>query len=395
LPQNCDLIHFFQIECARKLGERLDNAVFLLNWLIDMFPENKWVHAMLGETYALERNTEAAIVALEKLRQIDPDRMENMDTLSNQYYMSGKRSELAILVHELWKIDKYTYESCVATANYYSLREERTEAIEYFERALKLKPNFFGAWTLIGHEYIELRNFSQAINAYRMAIAENQNDFRAWFGLGQAYEYLKLYSYALTNFMKASTLISNDDRIWIALGDCYAHLDNLGFAKRYYKRAARLRGNCVGQAFEKIARLSQKKREEEKAAKYWQKYLEAMNAVAEETGTPLDEKNDEGFCDAYVFLSSFYVEKNKDLMLGEVYARKCVEFLTTREHGTRLLSQIKAQNCPKTDIEAPRPDPIGAEDPQPKEITETQTNEAKVMTWMEYVQEEKKKMPHN
>ena len=55
----------------------------------------------------------------------------------------------------------------------------------------------------------------------------------------------------------------------------------------------------------------------EKAAKYWQKYLEAMNAVAEETGTPLDEKNDEGFCDAYVFLSSFYVEKNKDLMLGE------------------------------------------------------------------------------
>lgn len=55
-------------------------------------------------------------------------------TLSNQYYMSGKRSELAILVHELWKIDKYTYESCVATANYYSLREERTEAIEYFER---------------------------------------------------------------------------------------------------------------------------------------------------------------------------------------------------------------------------------------------------------------------
>lgn len=75
------MIHFFQIECARKLGERLDNAVFLLNWLIDMFPENKWVHAMLGETYALERNTEAAIVALEKLRQIDPDRMENMDTL--------------------------------------------------------------------------------------------------------------------------------------------------------------------------------------------------------------------------------------------------------------------------------------------------------------------------
>ena len=59
----------------------------------------------------------------------------NLNTsLSNQYYMSGKRSELAILVHELWKIDKYTYESCVATANYYSLREERTEAIEYFER---------------------------------------------------------------------------------------------------------------------------------------------------------------------------------------------------------------------------------------------------------------------
>ena len=56
-----------------------------------------------------------------------------------------------------------------------------------------------------------------------------------------------------------------------------------------------------------------------------------------------DDKDptDEGLCDAYLFLSSYHVEQKRDLKLGEQYAAKCVEYLPTREHGTRLLNVIK------------------------------------------------------
>ena len=72
-----------------------------------------------------------------------------------------------------------------------------------------------------------------------------------------------------------------------------------------------------------------------KAAKYWEKYLTSME---DEDGT---DERDDGFCDAYVFLSSYYIEQRIDLKLGEEYARKCVEFLPTREHGTKLLNALK------------------------------------------------------
>jgi len=401
LPSRADLLPFFTVECSIRTGEKLAECVDTLNQMLELFPSNKWVHAMLGETYALQRNTEGAIIAFEKLRQLDPNRLENMDTLSNQYYMSAKRPELAILVHEMWKIEKYSFETCIATANYYALREERTTSIQYFERALKLKPNFLGAWTLIGHEYLELRNFSQACNAYRMAISGNQNDYRAWYGLGQAYEHLKLYSFALTNYMKASNLIPYDDRVWISLGDTYAQLDNLGFAKRYYKRAANLGGTCLCQALEKIARLCQKRKLEDKAAKYWEKYLTAMEEDEDKDPT------DEGLCDAYLFLSSYHVEQKRDLKLGEQYAAKCVEYLPTREHGTRLLNVIKdgmvQSSSPQKEL-SERPDPVGAESiaentekvaqtPNPLKMPDhpPASADGRLMTWMEYVRSEKEK----
>lgn len=80
LPK-CDLLNFFTVECSVRTGETLDECIWTLNQMLELFPNNKWIHAMLGEAYALDRNTEAAIIAFEKLRQIDPNRVENMDTL--------------------------------------------------------------------------------------------------------------------------------------------------------------------------------------------------------------------------------------------------------------------------------------------------------------------------
>ena len=56
--------------------------------LLEWFPRSTWVHAQLGEAYAMARLPHESISAFEKLRQLDPYRLDNMSTLRNQNQMN-------------------------------------------------------------------------------------------------------------------------------------------------------------------------------------------------------------------------------------------------------------------------------------------------------------------
>jgi len=111
-----------------------------------------------------------AVLWFRRLSDIDPHRLDNLDTYSNLLYVKEQRVELAHLAHKAAEIDKYRTETCCVVGNYYSLRAEHDKAVTYFQRALKLNPNYLSAWTLMGHEFIELKNTVAAIQCYRHAI---------------------------------------------------------------------------------------------------------------------------------------------------------------------------------------------------------------------------------
>jgi len=309
-----------------------------------------------------------SIQAFEKLRQVDPFRLDNMSTLSNQYYVSQKRTELSILVREMWKIEKYHWETCVVTGNYFSLRQDRPRAITYFQRALQMKPDFISAWTLIGHEYLELRNFTQAIHSYHKGTTLDPNDCRAWFGLGQAYDFQKMHSFAIRYYLKAANLKPSDERLWIAVGDVYQELDSLVFAQKAYKRAINCDGNHLTQSLEKMAQLCERQKLAEKAAKYWEKYIQ----IVDQDG--MVEEKSTGHTRAYIYLSRYYLDK-KDFQNVELYAKKCLGLVQTREHGNQMLKII-------TEMSETRPEPEGKETEEtPKETDQIQTMDDYIMAY--------------
>jgi len=53
-----------------------------------------------------------AISLLEEVREKDPYRLDDMDILSNMYYVKGRRADLAHLAHHCTKVDKYRVETC-------------------------------------------------------------------------------------------------------------------------------------------------------------------------------------------------------------------------------------------------------------------------------------------
>ena len=173
-----------------------------------IFPESLDITAAVAHAQYVSRNLDSAQESYENLRDIDPHRLQGLDTYSNILYVKERRSELSHLAHMTSKISKYAPETCCVVGNYYSLKGQRERAIIYFGRALHLNRKMVAAWTLMGHEYIELRNTSAAVSCYREAIDINSSDYRAWYGLGQTYEMLHMYQYALYYYRRAAVLMA-------------------------------------------------------------------------------------------------------------------------------------------------------------------------------------------
>lgn len=143
-------------------------------------------------------DVEKAIQIFQYLQEIDPYRLDNLDTFSNLLFVKEMKKEMAALAHKAAEINKYRPETCCVIGecsyrqcewrffrnsylffflhfilgNYYSIRADHTKAVIYFQRALKLNPQYLSAWTLMGHEFMEMKNTNAAIQSYRKAVGK-------------------------------------------------------------------------------------------------------------------------------------------------------------------------------------------------------------------------------
>lgn len=177
---------------------------------------------------------------LQELRDKDPHRFEEVDILSNIYYVMDDNIRLSALVNACTKSERFRPEIYTAIGNYYSMKREHELATIALRKAFRLDPKYTSAWTLIGHEYIEMKNTAAATESYRRAIDYNPNDARAWYGLGQTYEILGIPLYAIYPYQKATSLRPQDPRIWSALGSCYYVLGQKSESLSCFQRALAL-----------------------------------------------------------------------------------------------------------------------------------------------------------
>ncbi|XP_078488584.1 cell division cycle protein 23 homolog [Ciona intestinalis] len=273
-----------------------------------------------------------AITLLEEVRAKDPYRLDDMDILSNMYYVKGRRADLAHLAHHCTQVDRYRVETCCIVGNYYSIRTDHEKAVIYFQRALKLNPNYLSAWTLMGHEFTEVKNTSAAIQAYRNAVDLNRRDYRAWYGLGQTYELLKMYYYSLYYYKQAHRLRPFDSRMLMAVGETYEVLKRIEEAKMCYRKALAV-GDIEGMANIKLAKLYKAESSTEWAAYYYERFAQQ----AEERGVV---EGTSSHTEAFQFLARHHLQQGNALDAAAYYAHKCCEYPEVREDGKAVLRQI-------------------------------------------------------
>ncbi|BET02763.1 Cell division cycle [Nesidiocoris tenuis] len=304
------------------------------------FNGSTYILAQIAIAHHNKREVDEAIDTFTRLRKIDPYRLDNIDVLSNLYYVKEKKTELTSLAHAACEIDKYRVETCCVIGNYYSLRSDHQKAVLYFQRALRLNPQYLAAWTLMGHEYMEMKNTNAAIQSYRQAIEVNRRDYRAWYGLGQTYEILKMPYYCLYYYKQAQLLRSNDSRMLVALGETYEKLEKFQEAlKCFYK--ARSVGDVEGSAILKLAKLFVRLMDTDQAATAFSEYVNENDNLAGENKSELSQ--------AHLYLANFHMNKN-EIELAYQHAQSTLNFEETKEEGKALLKAISQKRTVMDDL---------------------------------------------
>ncbi|VVC29327.1 Hypothetical protein CINCED_3A016590 [Cinara cedri] len=316
--------------CQKYLDLQLNEQMLgVAQYLINCgFADSIFLLSRIAVCYHNKRYIEIGIQKFQELIEIEPCRLENMDTYSHLLYVQHQRVELAYLAQRAMKIDKYRVETCCILGNYFSLHGEHQKAMRYFHRALKLNPLCLAAWTLLGQEYMELKNSNDAIQSYSKALEINKYEYRAWYGLGQTFEILGMFKHSLHFFKQAQLLRPFDSRMIIAVGNVYEKLGNMDMAFQSY-----LKGRAMGDD-EKLgliylAKLYVVIHRPDDAAKMFLEYIEEHG---------LDEQTrDHSY--AYMFLANYYLARlNYDQAFH--YAQKCLNYTETKEEAKALLKTI-------------------------------------------------------
>ncbi|XP_073827165.1 cell division cycle protein 23 [Musca autumnalis] len=294
-----------------------------------------YVTSQMALAYHNKRDVDKAIEIFQELQEVDPYRLDNMDTYSNLLFVKELKTEMAQLAHKAVGINKYRPETCCVIGNYYSIRCDHQMAIMYFQRALKLDPKFLAAWTLMGHEFMELKNTNAAIQSYRKAVEVNKRDYRAWYGLGQAYEILKMHYYSLYYFKIAHQLRPYDSRMLVALGETYEKLEKCENAIKCYSKACDV-GDIEGIAMFKMANLHEKLGEFDLAVHCYMLYCSDERAAADK----------QSLYHGYMTLANYYESKG-EYDRASHYAYKCLESDDRKSEAKSLLKTIENKRSGK------------------------------------------------
>ena len=146
---------------------------------------------------------EAALQCFEKIRAVEPFRLQDMSLFGTCLWHLRKTTELGSLGKELEMIDAGHPETLCVIGNYYSLIQDPDSAIKAFDKACNADLRFEYSRTLLGHEYLANDDLDEAAKCFRGALKINPRHYNALYGLGLIEQKQERFALAEHHFRKA------------------------------------------------------------------------------------------------------------------------------------------------------------------------------------------------
>ena len=115
-----------------------ERALDIYQELRGYLPSSTFIVSKIALCHYDLRDFEKSEQIFKQVREMDPTRLEGLDTYSNLLYVNECSRELSLLARDVVRIEKYCPETACIVGNYYSLKGSHEKAITYFRRALAL-----------------------------------------------------------------------------------------------------------------------------------------------------------------------------------------------------------------------------------------------------------------
>ncbi|CAA97347.2 anaphase-promoting complex TPR lobe subcomplex subunit Apc3 [Schizosaccharomyces pombe] len=199
-----------------------------------------FVLAKLGITYFELVDYEKSEEVFQKLRDLSPSRVKDMEVFSTALWHLQKSVPLSYLAHETLETNPYSPESWCILANCFSLQREHSQALKCINRAIQLDPTFEYAYTLQGHEHSANEEYEKSKTSFRKAIRVNVRHYNAWYGLGMVYLKTGRNDQADFHFQRAAEINPNNSVLITCIGMIYERCKDYKKALDFYDRACKL-----------------------------------------------------------------------------------------------------------------------------------------------------------
>lgn len=234
---------------ARTLIEqgKLDQAIVLLNELIQKQPQMPGAEAKLGKAYSAKRDYERAVFHLEKALKQNPDDPESTELLGFTYYLLGRWQQAIPLLERLHSPHpgpNVTLFYMLGIAYVKDNQYDRARAA--FANAFSLPPDSPQARLILGQMFLPHQLEAKAIPELQHALVKDSRLPMAHYILGEIYRAKSQLQLALEEFEKERQVNPGLWLVYWRIGDIYARLENWDEAERALRQALLLNQDFVG-----------------------------------------------------------------------------------------------------------------------------------------------------
>lgn len=201
--------------------EQTDMAISQYEKVVELEPESEDDWKQLAVLYVKADRVEDAIAAYDKVLQLNPD---DIDSQKNKTALIASTGDIEAVIQEKEKIR--VQDSTNAQVRYdlgklYFDQSEFEKSIERFKEFLQLTPGDVGAMEYLATAYQRLEKYRQAIGEFKKILDIEPQNKKAMAEISRSYRGLGNFTSARTYANKALAIDNAYGLAWIALGEVY------------------------------------------------------------------------------------------------------------------------------------------------------------------------------
>jgi tetratricopeptide (TPR) repeat protein len=220
---------------------KIDKALRLLQFLVEIENNNPEVYLMIGTCHHLQGNDKKALEYFKKVELLSwEDRDEMLHNIGSNYIQTGNYQNAIHFLQQAHDANPENETVLYDLAYCYDKIWDDEKSITCYNKYLDLDPYSESAWYNLGIIHTRREEFDKAIEAYDFALAIDDKYSSALFNKANALSAAERYGEALECYNEFLKFDKNSSDTHLYIAECYLQLEDYDNALRNYRTALQI-----------------------------------------------------------------------------------------------------------------------------------------------------------